>query len=52
MREVDPPDFLATIRVGLLVCDPDMDVEIACRLFGDTFEVTREGTPRDKEGRR
>lgn len=43
VREVDPPDFLGTIRVGLLACDPDMTVGLACSPFGDKYAVSPRG---------
>ena len=51
MSEIDPLDLVETIRKGLLVLDPDLTVRFAHRSFGDTFTVTRKGTPRDPEGR-
>ena len=51
MREVDPLDPVETIREGLLVLDSDLTVRFAHRSLGDTFTVTRKGTPRDQEGR-
>ena len=50
MREVDPLDLVETIREGLLVLDPDLRVRFAHRSCGNTFTVTPEDTPRDKEG--
>ena len=49
MCEVDSLDLVETIREGLLV-DPDLTVRFSHRSFGDTFTVTPEDTPRDKEG--
>ena len=50
MREVDPLDLVETIREGLLVLDLDLTVRFANRSFCDTFTVTPEDTPGDKEG--
>jgi hypothetical protein len=49
VSEVDPLDLVDTIREGLL--DPDLTVRFANRSVDDTFTVTPEDTPRDKEGR-
>jgi hypothetical protein len=51
VREVGPLDPVETIREGLLVLDPDLAVRFAHRSFGDTFTVTRKGTPCDKADR-
>jgi hypothetical protein len=50
VRDVDPMDIAETIRGGLLVRHRDLTVRFAHRSFGDTFTVTRKGTPRGKEG--
>ncbi len=50
MHKVVPLDLVGTVREGLLVLEPDLTVRSANRSFGDTFTVTREDTPRDKEG--
>jgi PAS domain-containing protein len=50
VSEVDPLDLVETIREGLLVLDPDLTVQFANRSFDDTFAVTPEDAPRDKEG--
>ena len=50
MREVDPLDIVETIREGVLVLDPDLTVRFGYRSFGDTFTVSAEDTPREKEG--
>jgi len=44
-------DLVDTIREGLLVLDPDLTARFANRSVDDTFTVTPEDTPRDKEGR-
>jgi hypothetical protein len=46
VSEVDPLDFIETIRKGLL--DPDLTVRIAKRSSGDTFTVAPENIPRDE----
>ena len=45
--EVDPLDLVETSG---LVRDPELTVRLAYRSFGDTFTVTPEDTPREKEG--
>jgi hypothetical protein len=50
MREVDPLDLVETIREGQLVLDPHLSVWFAKRSCGNTFAVTPEDTPGDKEG--
>ena len=51
MCEIDPLDIVETIREGLLVLDSDPTVGLAFHSFGNTFTVTPEDTPRDKQGR-
>ena len=48
VSEVTPLDLKETTREGLL--DGDLTVRIAKRCSGDTFTVTPDNVPRDKEG--
>ena len=51
MCDFDLLDLAETIREGLFVFEPDLTVRFGRRSFGDTFTVTPEDTPRDKEAR-
>jgi hypothetical protein len=47
--EINPLDLVRTFHEGLLVCNADLTVAYCSS--GETFTVTRKGTPRDKKGR-